>query len=201
VGDFFTIAANSKGLYKEKGSKFISYTYPIVSEEDIRPILKDLKKKYYDARHHCYAFVLGKDKTRFRAADDGEPSNSAGAPILGQIRSFDVTNVLVVVVRYFGGTKLGVPGLVNAYREAAKDVLNNTVKLESFDKEVVKVEFDYIKMNDVMKLIKDFDIDLIEQGYDSNCSMILRFKKKDSTFILGKMEDIVLNLSSIGGFK
>ena len=126
MADFLTIQKKSEGIYKEKGSKFIAYAYPIKTEEEVRPLLKSLKKEYYDARHHCYAFVLGKDKKRFRAADDGEPSNSAGAPILGQIRSLDLTNVLVVVVRYFGGTKLGVPGLITAYREAAKDALNQS---------------------------------------------------------------------------
>ena len=192
--DFLTITNKSEGLYKEKGSKFISYAYPIKSEADVRPLVKKLKKDFYDARHHCYAFIIGKDKKVFRAADDGEPSNSAGAPILGQIRSLDLTNVLVVVVRYFGGTKLGVPGLVNAYREAAKDALTNSKTLEAYELETINIEFDYIKMNDVMKLIKDFDIELLEQGYDSNCTMSLRFKKGDEAIIKSKMEDVVLSL-------
>ena len=194
MADFLTITSNSEGLYKEKGSKFIAYAYPITSEADVRPLLKTLKKEFYDARHHCYAYILGKDKNKFRAADDGEPSNSAGAPILGQIRSVDLTNVLVVVVRYFGGTKLGVPGLVNAYREAAKDALTNAQIVESYELETIKIEFDYIKMNDVMRLIKDFNISLLGQGYDSNCTMSLRFKKEDKNAITSKMEDFVLSI-------
>jgi uncharacterized YigZ family protein len=195
VPDFLTIKNKSEGLYKEKGSKFIAYAYPIKSEADVRPIVKSLKKDFYDARHHCYAFIIGKDKKVFRAADDGEPSNSAGAPILGQIRSLNLTNVLVVVVRYFGGTKLGVPGLVNAYREAAKDALTNSQILEAYELQTINIEFDYIKMNDIMKLIKDFGIELLDQGYDSNCTMSLRFKKEDKAIITSKLEDVVLNLS------
>ncbi len=197
MADFRTIKIKSEGIYKEKGSKFISYAYPISSEEEVRPIVKALKKEYYDARHHCYAFILGKDKNKFRSADDGEPSNSAGAPILGQIRSLDLTNVLVVVVRYFGGTKLGVPGLVNAYREATKDALNHATILEAFELEQITISFDYIKMNDVMKVIKDFSIQLLEQGYESNCTMLLQYKKGDADAILGKMEKIVLNLETV----
>lgn len=197
MSDFLTIQANSEGIYKEKGSKFIAYAYPITTEEDVRPLVKALKKEFYDARHHCYAFVLGKDKTKFRAADDGEPSNSAGAPILGQIRSLDLTNVLVVVVRYFGGTKLGVPGLINAYREAVKDALEQANIIGKYELETMSITFDYVKMNDVMKLIKDFDITLIEQGYDSDCVMQLSYKKKDAEIIKSKLNEVVLSLEEL----
>lgn len=118
-----TIAAPAEGLYKEKGSKFISLAYPVQSEGQIKEIVAELKDKFYDARHHCYAWMLGADKKNFRANDDGEPSSTAGRPILGQIQSNDLTNILIVVIRYFGGTKLGVSGLINAYREAAADAL------------------------------------------------------------------------------
>jgi uncharacterized YigZ family protein len=197
MADFQTIQAATEGFYKEKGSKFIAYAYPVISEEEVRPLVKALKKEYYDARHHCYAFVVGKDKMKFRAADDGEPSNSAGAPILGQIRSLDLTNVLVVVVRYFGGTKLGVPGLINAYREATKDALHNANLVGKYELIEIEISFDYIKMNDVMRLIKDFDIKLLDQGYDSNCTMKLSFKKSEADLVLAKFEETVLGLNEL----
>lgn len=197
MADFKTIKAPSEGIYKEKGSKFISFAYPVTSEEEIKKLIKILKKEYYDARHHCYAFILGKDKKKFRAADDGEPSKSAGNPILGQIRSQDLTNVLIVVVRYFGGTKLGVPGLINAYREAAVDALSQATVLEAFEMEDLQIHFDYIKMNDVMKNIKDFSIEVLNQSYDSNCVINLRYKKSDSALILSKLGDTVLRFEII----
>ena len=129
--DFYkTIAVPAEGLYKEKGSKFISFAYPVQTEEQIKGIVAELKDKFYDARHHCYAWMLGAGKKNFRANDDGEPSSTAGRPILGQIQSNDLTNILIVVVRYFGGTKLGVSGLIHAYREAAADALNHAEIIE-----------------------------------------------------------------------
>ncbi len=190
MGDYKTLKYQSQGVFKDRGSKFIAFAYPVKTENEVRQLVKGLKKEYYDARHHCYAFVLGKDKKKFRAADDGEPSNSAGAPILGQLRSFDLTNTLVVVVRYFGGTKLGVPGLVNAYREATIDALNQTEIVEEFDKVMVSIKFEYIKMNDVMKVVKDFDLEVLSQNFDLDCQMTLQCNKTDSELPLIKLEEL-----------
>lgn len=190
MGDYKTIKHNSEGIYKEKGSKFISFAYPVRTEEEVRKIVKGLRKEFFDARHHCYAFILGKDKAKFRAADDGEPSNSAGTPILGQIKSADLTNTLIVVVRYFGGTKLGVPGLVNAYREAAADALTNNTIIEEFEKIVTSLKFEYIKMNDVMKVVKDFDLKVLEQQFDLDCNIILEFNKTDSQLPIQKLSEL-----------
>ena len=121
-----TIVNHSEGFFKDRGSKFISHAYPVKTEEDVKGILAQLRKDYYDARHHCYSYILNPDKSAFRINDDGEPSGSAGKPIHGQLLSYDLTNILVVVIRYFGGTKLGIPGLINAYREATRDALNQT---------------------------------------------------------------------------
>ena len=122
---FYTIETESSGFYSEKGSKFYAFAFPVNCEQKIKEIQQNLRKKYYDARHHVYAFVLGAEKQIYRASDDGEPPNSSGMPVLGQIRSFELSNILIVVVRYFGGTKLGVPGLINAYKSAARDALDN----------------------------------------------------------------------------
>ena len=150
-----TVEVVAEGLYKEKGSKFLAFVYPVATEEQIREIITGIKGKYYDARHHCYAWRLGAAKNHFRMNDDGEPSSTAGKPIFGQIQSFDLTNVLIVVVRYFGGTKLGVSGLINAYREAAADAIRNAVIVEKTVDEILRIRFSYLVLNDVMKVIKE----------------------------------------------
>src|SRR5690554_2132633 len=151
---YLTLKSQSQGLYKEKGSKFLAFAYPVDNEEEIKEILETLKKQYHDARHHCYAYILGKDGQNFRANDDGEPGHSAGDPILGQIRSNNLTNTLIVVVRYFGGTKLGVGGLVTAYKTAATEaILANEIITETVTLKV-NFQFDYIDMNEVMRIIK-----------------------------------------------
>ena len=150
-----TVNAIAEGLYKEKGSRFISFIYPVKSEEEIKDIVAGLKTKYYDARHHCYAYCLGANRERFRANDDGEPSSTAGKPILGQIISNDLSNVLIVVIRYFGGIKLGVSGLIQAYKEAAADAINHAEIVERTVDEVIRVHFAYVVMNDVMKVLKE----------------------------------------------
>ncbi|MDB4835320.1 YigZ family protein [Cyclobacteriaceae bacterium] len=190
MADFLTISSPSEGIYKEKGSKFIAYAYPVISEDEVRTYVKALKKEYYDARHHCYAFVLGKDKIKFRAADDGEPSNSAGAPILGQLRSLELTNVLVVVVRYFGGTKLGVPGLIDAYREAAKDALSQAQIIGEFEQTIFDIQFEYIKMNDVMKIVKDAKLKVVKQQFDNNCEMTLQCNTSDADQPLHQLREM-----------
>jgi len=150
-----SISAISKGSYKEKGSKFFSFAFPVISEEEVKEKLAMLRKEYHDARHHCYAYRIGYDKQVFRINDDGEPSGTAGRPIYGQILSNDLTQILIVVIRYFGGIKLGVPGLINAYRTAAKDALDHTAIVTKPIKEEYQVLFEYTVMNNVMKILKE----------------------------------------------
>jgi len=169
VFSFRTIQADSEGLYKESGSKFLAFAYPVSSEEAIKSKIEGLKKKYFDATHHCFAWVLGADKTKFRAVDDGEPNHSAGDPILGQIRSKDLTNVLIVVVRYFGGTKLGVGGLIQAYKSAAEEALHQATIIEEDVTENFVVRYPYDETSEVMRLVKDFDAKILKET-DSNNS-------------------------------
>lgn len=189
---YFTIEEKVEGLYKEKGSRFISLAFPVSKEEDIKEILKDIKKEYYDARHHCYAYILGYDKSAYRMNDDGEPSSTAGKPIYGQLLSNDLTNILVVVVRYFGGTKLGVSGLIQAYKQAALDALNNAKIIEKTVDEIYSISFDYVLMNDVMKVLKDFDVIQMNHRFDNDCYLEFRTRKSNSI-------KIVDNLNSIDG--
>ncbi|MBD1398471.1 YigZ family protein [Pontibacter sp. JH31] len=183
-----TIAEPSEGLYKEKGSKFIALAYPVYSEEEVKEILAGLRKQYYDARHHCYAYSLGADKSRYRANDDGEPNHSAGDPILGQIRSADLSNVLVVVIRYFGGTKLGVSGLIHAYKTAAAEALSTATIEERHETALLQVHFAYPQMNDVMSLVKEYDLSIKEQQFELDCRMTLEVRKKLQEEVSGKLE-------------
>jgi uncharacterized YigZ family protein len=187
--DFFsytTIGGPSEGLYRDKGSKFLAFAYPVESEDAIRGQLEWLRRKYFDARHHCFAWMLGADKKLFRAFDDGEPNHSAGDPILGQIRSRDVTNVLVVVVRYFGGVKLGVGGLVTAYRTAAEEALRKATLVEVEVKFTLSIDFPYVSTPEVMKLIKDFNLDVLHQEFLASCRMELRAPLRDKQKLLDK---------------
>jgi uncharacterized YigZ family protein len=171
ITSFHTISGSSVGEYKEKGSKFIALTFPVASEEDVKARLTEVKKKYFDARHHCYAYVLGADKSKFRAYDDGEPNHSAGDPVLGQIRSRNLTNVLVIVVRYFGGTKLGVGGLVTAYKAAAEEAFNLAQIIEQQVSVTLVFEFTYYVTPVIMKLVKDFELRIIHQEYGEACTL------------------------------
>ncbi len=162
---FLTIADTAEGLYKEKGSKFLAFAYPVTSEEEVKERVEELKKKYYDARHHCYAYVLGKEKDVFRANDDGEPSSTAGKPILGQITAADVTNILIVVVRYFGGKKLGASGLIVAYKTAAADALENATIIPQILTQNLSVRCSFAEVNGVMRLAKDYDLAIKNQEY------------------------------------
>ncbi len=170
---YLTILEEGEGLYKEKGSKFLSFSYPVKTEIEIKEKINALKKKYYDATHHCFAYILGIHQEIYRTNDDGEPAHSAGIPIWGQIRSHQLTDTLVVVVRYYGGTNLGVSGLVNAYKTAANLCLENTKKIEKLVKKRIKIEFQYPAMNEVMKLVKDLSIEIITQKLELNCVMEL----------------------------
>lgn len=173
---YLTLAEPAEALYKEKGSKFLAYAYPVRDEEQIRECLDALRKRYYDATHHCYAWRLGADGQNYRVNDDGEPSSTAGRPILGQLLSYGVTDVLVVVVRYFGGTKLGVSGLITAYKESAAAVLSEAQIVERTVDVRFEVEFGYLVMNDVMRVVKEMRPEVLEQRFDNLCTMRLSIR-------------------------
>ena len=165
---YFTIAVPSEGEYKEKGSKFIAFTYFVSDESSIKEKLEQLKKEHFKATHHCYAYRLGIDGKNYRANDDGEPSGTAGRPILGQIDSFGLTNVLIIVVRYYGGTKLGTSGLINAYREAAKNALDKSQKIEKIIESIIEVSISYNQLNEMMQFLKQYEIEIITSIYTDN---------------------------------
>ena len=165
---YFTIAVPSEGEYKEKGSKFIAFTYFVSDESSIKEKLEQLKKEHFKATHHCYAYRLGIDGKNYRANDDGEPSGTAGRPILGQIDSFGLTNVLIIVVRYYGGTKLGTSGLINAYREAAKNALEKSQKIEKIIESIIEVSISYNQLNEMMQFLKQYEIEIITSIYTDN---------------------------------
>lgn len=192
---YLTINAPSEGLYKEKGSKFIAFAIPVSNVEQIKEILEEKRKEHHDARHVCYAYILGVDKADYRSNDDGEPSGTAGRPILGSLLSAGVTNVLIAVVRYFGGTKLGTSGLINAYKVASADALENAEIIEKTVDEEIHISFDYLAMNDVMKIIKDVAPQVLSQQFDNNCNMVLSIRKGDApnlTERLKKVESLII---------
>ena len=166
-----SIPAPAEGLFKDNGSRFISFAFPVETEEEIKDIVAELKKKYHDARHHCYAYRLGYLGDRFRANDDGEPSGSAGRPILGQIDSRGLSDVLVVVVRYFGGIKLGIPGLIRAYKTSTAEALDNAGAVEKVAGKWFRIDFGYGAMNQVMKVLKDMDLRQKDQDFGNECSL------------------------------
>ena len=171
-----SIAARSEGLFKDNGSRFIALAYPVETEEEVREIVAALKKEYHDARHHCYAYRLGYKGDKFRANDDGEPSGSAGRPILGQIDSLGLSDVLVVVVRYFGGIKLGIPGLIRAYKTSTADALGQAEIVEKVAGKRFRLTFDYLSMNGVMKVLKDLDLTPAGQDFGLQCSLEVRVR-------------------------
>lgn len=184
------IKTNSEALFKDRGSKFIAKAYPVYSEEEVKEILSDLRKEYYDARHHCYSYILNPDKSAFRINDDGEPSGSAGKPIHGQLLSYDLTNILVVVIRYFGGTKLGIPGLINAYRTATKEALNSNTIIKKTLNDVYSLKFEYPLMNVVMRMIKDENLIQLMSQFELSCYMEIAVRKKESQRVQKLMENI-----------
>lgn len=176
-----TIASPSEEtLFKEKNSKFFGFAFPVTSEEEIKSHLETLRKQHYGAVHYCYAFQIGTDKIQFRANDDGEPSNTAGTPIYGQIQSFGVTNVLIVVVRYFGGVKLGVGGLISAYRASAQMALEASEIIEKTINIDYTISFDYKNMNKVMRVIKDKNLEIISQKMELGCEIVISTRKKNA---------------------
>lgn len=187
---YLTFSGYSEGIYKEKGSRFLAFAWPVATEDEVRQHIKDLKKTYFDARHHVYAFRLGADMKTYRCSDDGEPANSSGPPVLGQIQSANLTNVLIVVVRYFGGTKLGVPGLINAYRTAASDAIANNQIVEQFEQDCFTIKFDYAVMNDVMRVLKEENPQQTNQQFDNQCSIDLSIRKKQGETLRQKLAKI-----------
>lgn len=179
MDSYFTVDQVSKGLFKDKGSRFLAFAHQVCSEDDVRRIVKQYKMEFYDARHHCYAFVIGPDAKCKRGSDDGEPSNSAGAPILGQIESRKLTNVCVVVIRYFGGKKLGVPGLIHAYKSAASEALDRAKIIKGF----VMAEFTFShpigRVGEVQQCINKFDFSIIEEEYGEQCTLRIEVKLGD----------------------
>jgi len=188
-----TIAKKSTGLYKEKGSKFLSFAFPVSNEEEIKKIQQELRKEYYDARHHVFAWRIGIKEDNFRANDDGEPANSSGAPILGQIRSYELSDILIIVIRYFGGTKLGIPGLINAYKTAAKEAIDNNTIIDKIITNSYRIQFAYEDMNIVMRKLKEENIEQFNQKFDLNCSLDIKIRLKDCS----KIENIFNNIPKI----
>ena len=187
---FHTLYEPAEGLYKEKMSKFLSFAIPISSAQEAKDIIKAYQKKYYDARHVCWAYMIGSARTEFLSNDNGEPSGTAGKPILGQINSFQLTNILIIVVRYFGGIKLGTSGLIVAYREAAADAIRNGNIIECHDMAEIHFTFPYLSMNDVMKAIKTSEAEIRSQQFDNACDMVIAIRSDFAEVLSQKLADI-----------
>jgi len=187
---YLTLPSMSEGLYKDKGSKFYSFAFPVTAKEQIKSIVEDFRKKYHDARHVCYAYRIHPTMIETRANDDGEPSGTAGKPILGVLVSKDLVNVLVVVVRYFGGTLLGTSGLITAYREATLDAIDHNEIIEKKVEVSFTIYFGYLVMNDVMKIIKDENPTVLKQSFDNDCKMLLQIRVRDYDKIINRLQKV-----------
>lgn len=185
-----TITQKSQGLFKDKGSKFIAYAIPVHKEEQIKPELELLRKEHYDARHHCYAWILGFNKEAYRVNDDGEPSGTAGKPIYGQLLANDLTNTLIVVIRYFGGIKLGVRGLINAYKFSAQDAINNNTIEKRVIHEIYQVKFVYEHMNDVMRILKEEELSQLGQNFHLTCTIDFAVRKSRADHVIKRFKDL-----------
>lgn len=189
--EFLTITDTpAEGFYSEKRSKFLAFAFHVTSEEEVKQYVAEFRKKYYDARHVCWAYMLGAERTDFRANDDGEPSSTAGKPILGQINKNELTDILIIVVRYYGGVNLGTSGLIVAYRTAAAEAIANAEIVSQFVEEEVVFDFPYIMMNDVMKIIKDMSPRIISQTYDNTCKMKLSIRKSEAPMLKAKFDKL-----------
>lgn len=189
--EFLTITDTpAEGFYSEKRSKFLAFAFHVTSEEEVKQYVAEFRKKYYDARHVCWAYMLGSDRTDFRANDDGEPSSTAGKPILGQINKNELTDILIIVVRYYGGVNLGTSGLIVAYRTAAAEAIANAEIVSQFVEEEVVFDFPYIMMNDVMKIIKDMSPRIISLTYDNTCEMKLSIRKSEAPMLKAKFDKL-----------
>jgi len=187
---YFSIRVASQGLYKEKGSRFISFAHPVSDQEEIKIILEIIRKEHHEARHHCFAWMTGHNKLNWRVSDDGEPSGTGGRPILGQINSFGLTNILIVVTRYFGGTLLGVSGLINAYRTAAADAIKNAEIKECLLQDYFEITYPYDAMNQVMKILKEESVSQSEHSFDLVCRIQLNFRSSARERILTRLSRI-----------
>ncbi|MCF8336189.1 MAG: IMPACT family protein [Bacteroidales bacterium] len=185
-----TITKLSQGFFKDKGSKFYAFAYPVENEDQAKQYLDEIKKQYYDARHHCYAYAIGFERENNRMNDDGEPSGSAGKPIFGQILSYGVTNVLMVVTRYFGGVKLGIRGLINAYKYAASDALENSHIITRHLKDVYELHYDYPMMNRVMYVMKEENLEQLETRFEADCRLTFAVRKKDSQRVYARFNQL-----------
>jgi uncharacterized YigZ family protein len=185
-----TIKKVSQGVFRDRGSRFIAYAFPVSDQDSVKPILENLRKEYHDARHHCYTYMIGHQRLIWRVNDDGEPSGTAGKPILGQINSHGLTNILIVVIRYFGGTLLGVPGLINAYKTAAAEAIRNSEITECVVKDYYEVSFPFESMNDVMKILKEEGAGQSAQSFDLECKIIINFRLSAGEKILGRLERV-----------
>ena len=183
-----TISRPSEGTYTEKRSKFLAFALPVRSVDEVKELVKDYQKRFYDARHVCYAYMLGAERTDFRANDNGEPSGTAGKPILGQINSYGLTDILIIVVRYFGGIKLGTSGLIQAYKQAAIEALAVADIIEKTVDQDISFAFEYPFMNDVMRIVKEEEPQIISQGYDTDCTMTLRQRRSLMPRLKAKLE-------------
>ena len=190
ISEYNTLKINSEGYYKDKGSKFIALAFHVESEQEAKEVLATVKKKYYDARHHCYAYRITPENEFSRSSDDGEPSGTAGKPILNQLLSFELYNVMIIVVRYFGGTKLGVSGLIKAYKAAARDVIHNNKIIKSYITSQIQLTFEYPLMNQVMRVIKEENINVIKHDFAPDCKIIVEIKKNAKKNALIKFEKI-----------
>ena len=187
---YITIPKPAEGVFKDRGSKFIGYAFPVENEDEAKAHIADLKTEHAKARHFCWALRLSPDRSVFRLNDDGEPAGTAGRPILNTLLSADLTNILVVVVRYFGGTLLGVPGLINAYKTAAKEAINAAGTITKTVNDIYRLRFSYLNLNEVMKIIKDENLKSSQQHFDNNCSMELSVRKSQLNQVLAKLESI-----------
>lgn len=185
-----TINKPTTGLFKDRGSKFLAFAHPIKDEDDAKLIIDDLKKTYHDARHHCYAYRLGRDMDNFRANDDGEPSSSAGKPILNQIDALDLTNVIVVVVRYFGGTLLGVGGLINAYKNATADALSKAQIINKTIDDVYKVEYSYEATNEVLRILNEEKLQQVSAEFNESCHFLVNIPQNSVNRVILKLQKI-----------
>lgn len=196
LDSYKSISNPSTGIYKELGSKFLSFAYPVSSEEEIKNLISALKKDYFDARHHCYAYRLGVTGELWRANDDGEPSSSAGRPILGQLLSNELSDILVVVIRYFGGTKLGIPGLIRSYKSATIDAISNSTIIDKIASTDICFKFDYINMEQVMKLLKSFEINIKKQEFDLKCNFLISIRNSEYESLydaLNQIESLIIS--------
>jgi uncharacterized YigZ family protein len=187
---YLTIDSRAEGIFRDRGSRFLAFAFPVQSRDEIGTILADLKKAYHDARHHCYAYRLGADKKEYRVNDGGEPSNSAGRPILGQITSRDLSNILIVVVRYFGGTKLGVGGLIHAYRSAASDALENARIVKAVESDPVEIRYPYALTGAIMKIVDEERLKIREQDFTETCRLTVLVPKSRSARLLERVNKL-----------